>query len=208
MGILVVGVLMALEPDAHAAQAQSRTLPASVGTQSGQGSPVSFKDGRLSVYAQDRSLERLIDEISAKSGIPIVLSDVGSQLVSANFQNLPLDEGLRQILSKYDAFFFYGADEQHPSSLKAVWVYPKGKARGVEPVPPEKWASTKDIEAMLADKDPEVRGRAIESLVERKGEVALDAVLKCLHDDDAQVRTQALYEAVNASLQVPEEVLT
>ena len=102
---------------------------------SDQGSGITFKDGRLSVRTQGRSLERLMGEISGKAGIPIVLSEeVGSQLVTVSFQDLPLDEGLRQILNKYDAFLFYGVDEQAPSSLKAVWVYPKGRGRGIAPL--------------------------------------------------------------------------
>lgn len=175
---------------------------------SDQESGVTFKDGRLSVRIEKRPLESLMDEISTKAGVPLVLSeDVGGQVVSLNFQNLPLDEGLRRILKKYDAFFFYGVDEQDASSLKVVWVYPKGQGRGMAPVPAEKWASTKDVEAMLADKDPAVRGRAIETLVQRKGEAALDAVLKSLQDDNDQVRTRALYGAVRAGVQVSEAVL-
>jgi hypothetical protein len=151
----------------------------------------------------------LIDQISTQAGVPIVISEeAGSQLVSANFQNLPLDEGLRQLLKKQDAFFFYGVDEQEPSSLKVIWVYPKGQGRGMAPVPPEKWASTKDVEAMLGDKDPKARGRAIETLVERKGEAALEALLKSLQDSNDEVRARALYGAVKAGVQVPDGVLS
>jgi len=191
-------------------QARSQASPdtTQASKPSDQRPSITFKDRRLSVRAQKSSLERLTDEISGKAGVPILLSEgVGSQLVSVNFQDLPLDEGLRQILNKYDAFFFYGVDEQEPSSLKVVWVYPRGRGRGIEPVPKEKWASTKDIEAMLADKDPEVRGRAIEALVQRKGEAALDTVVKFLQDDNEQVRTRALYGATKAGVQVSEGLL-
>jgi len=169
---------------------------------------VAFKDGQLSVRVQNGSLERLTDDISRQAQIPIVLSEnVGSQSASVNFQKLPLDKGLRRILARYDAFFFYGVDEHDSSSLKAVWVYPKGQGRGIAPAPPEKWASTKEFEAMLDDKDPTVRGKAIETLVERKGEEALDAVLRSLQDDDDQVRRQALYGAVTVGMRVPGDVL-
>jgi hypothetical protein len=183
-------------------------LPTHANKPSDRGPSVTVKNGRLSIRIHNTALGRLMDEISGKAGIPIVLSeDLGSQLVSTDFQDVPLDEGLRQILSKYDAFFFYGVDEQEPSSLKTVWVYPKGRGRGIAPLPAEKWASTKDFEAMLADKDPEVRGRAIETLVQRKGEAALDAVLKSLQDPNDQVRTRALYGATKAGVQVSEAVL-
>lgn len=178
------------------------------GTRASQTKPVTIKDGRLSVDAQGRSLERLASEISDRSGVPIILdSTVAKHSVTAKFQDLSLDEGLRQILKDYDTFFFYGVDNDRPASLKGVWAYPKGKARGMAPVPPEKWASTKEFEAMLADKDPEVRGKAIETLVEREGQGALDAVLTSLHDDNDQVRTRALYGAVRAGVQVSDDVL-
>jgi len=173
------------------------------------GPAVIFKDGRLSVRARNRSLGGMTDEISTKAGIPIVISEeASSQLISVNFQNLPLDEGLRQILSKQDAFFFYGVDEQGPSSLKVIWVYPKGQGRGITPVPAEKWASTKDLETMLKDKDPKARGRAIETLAERKGAAALEEVLKSLQDSDDGVRTQALFGAVKAGVEIPDGVLS
>jgi HEAT repeat protein len=75
-------------------------------------------------------------------------------------------------------------------------------------VPAEKWASTKDVEAMFADRDPDVRGRAIETLVERKREAALQAVLKALQDNSDQVRARALYGALKAGVQVSDGVLS
>jgi hypothetical protein len=110
-------------------------------------------------------------------------------------------------LDKYDAFFFYGAEKQEPSSLKTVWVYPMRAGRGMAPVPPESWGSTKELEPMLDDPDPKVRARAIAALVGRKREGALDAVLDALRDSDEQVRTEALYGASKAGLDLPAESL-
>jgi hypothetical protein len=194
------------QPRAEGATAP--VLPKQASRPSDQKSSITFKNGLLSVFIQNRALRRVTEEISSKAGIAITLSgSIDSQLVSANFQNLPLDAGLRQILNIYDAFYFYGVEEQESSSLKVVWVYPKGRGRGIVPVPPEDWASTKEIEGKLADKDPDVRRRAIETLVKRKREAALGAVLKSLNDSDDQVRSQALYGAVTAGVQVPEGVL-
>ena len=173
-------------------------------THSSQMRSVAFKDGRLSVAVQARSLVDLASQISDRSGVPILLDSALAQYsVTAKFQDLSLDEGLRQILKDYDAFFFYGVDSNGPASLKVVWVYPKGKARGMAPVPPEKWASTKDLEKMLSDPNPEVRGRAIEVLIERKRGQALDAVTQALKDTDDQVRTRALYGATKSRVDLP-----
>ncbi len=88
------------------------------------------------------------------------------QVVSASFQKLPVDEACGRFCETMMCFFFYGVDEKQASALKAVWIYPKGRGRGLAPVPPEKWGSTGELSALLSDKDPQVRGRAIQTLVE------------------------------------------
>jgi len=165
----------------------------------------SFKDGLLSARARNLPLARLADELSQKAGIAVLLlEDVGNESVSANFDDLPVDQGLRRVLKKQDAFFFYGVDEDQSSSLKAIWIYPKGRGRGLAPIPPDKWQSTKEISAMLKDSDPNVRSRAIETLVERKGSGAKEAVLTATHDDNEQVRSGALYAALHSAMELPE----
>src|SRR5438270_10247692 len=87
---------------------------------------ISFANDRLSVNVQRRSLTRLVEEISDRVGIPVMLSgNLSRQVISVKFQNLPLEQALRQIFAKHDSFLFYGVDEQGLSRLRAVWVYPK-----------------------------------------------------------------------------------
>jgi len=169
---------------------------------------ISFKDGHLSANFKNVALGSVADEISQKAGVAVLLQDrVGSELVSASFEKLPIDQALRQILSKQDVFFFYGIDEHQPSALKAIWVYPNGKGRGLAPLPPDKWESTRELSASLANKDPQARGRAIEALVERKGAAARGDVLKAMHDSSSQVRATALYAALKSSVDLPQEDL-
>lgn len=185
------------------------------------GSGVVFKEGRLSVSVHKSSLEWVLEEISRKGGVAIMRAEgVGEERISIQFQNLPLDEGLRRILKDHDAFFFYGVEEtsagvrekstggKASAALRALWVYPKGQARGLAPVPPETWASTKEFEQKLTDPNPEVRARAVYTLIERKGDQALDAVLQALIDRDDQVRTRALYGALSSGVDVPADFLS
>ncbi len=100
-----------------------------------KGSDVTFKDGRLSINTQRLSLQHLASEISNKAGVPVILDGaVADESVPISFHDLPLDEGLRQVFKDNDTFFFYGSDKGEPAALKVVWVYLKGKARGIEPV--------------------------------------------------------------------------
>jgi len=184
------------------------TRPAAKSEVSNRGSGVVFKDGRLSVDFHKLALAQLGDELSQKAGIAVIVSDdAAGELVSASFQNVPLDEGLRRILTKQDAFLFYGVDEDKASALKAVWIYSKGRGRGLFPVPPAKWASTKDLYGSLADKDPTVRGQAIETLIARKRQGAQDQLLTAVRDSSDQVRSRALYAGMKSGVELPQAVL-
>lgn len=94
-------------------------------------------------------------------------------------------------------------DEKPPARLQIVWVYPKGKGAGLEPTPPEQWASTKELKEQLASKNPEARANAIEQLVERLVDGAQNDVLEALGDLDSSVRTRALYAAQEIGLDLP-----
>jgi len=169
---------------------------------------VVLRDGRLTLDVQGRSLEWVLGRVSRAAGVPVVFNgDAGEAAVSLRFEGLPLEEGLRRLLRDHDAFFFYGAQANAPAALRVVWVYPKGEGRSLEPVPPDRWASTRDLEKMLEGPDPGDRSRAIESLVERQGEKARAAVLRAMKDENPRVRTQALYSAFSAGVEVPASVL-
>src|SRR3990167_7980604 len=130
---------------------------------------ITCKDKRLTARAKDSQLESLLEEIALACGVPVILGgDVGDERVSVEINDFPVDEALRQILARYDAFYLYeAADEPRagadPASatpkLRSVWVYARGQGSGLEPVPPEDWASTREFERKLNDPDPEVRDR-------------------------------------------------
>ncbi len=145
--------------------------------------------------------------ISDGSGVAIITAEgVGIERVSLELKDVTLEEGLRKILKDHDSFFFYAGDADSPAALKAVWVYPKGRARGVKPVPVEVWASTKELEGKLNDPDAEIRSKALVALVERRGAAARDAVLKALKEDkDTKVRMRALQAALSRNLDLPDE---
>jgi len=164
------------------------------------------REGRLTVKVRNVSLERVLEEISRKAEVAIVQGPgIGAGPISVDLQDLAIDEGLRRILKENDAFYFYSADRKAPASLKVVWVYAKGRARGVAPVPMETWASTKELEGRLSDPDPQARAQAVESLLERKREPTV--ALMALNDVDEQVRTRALYAALSQGMPIPPDTL-
>src|SRR5260370_5559364 len=92
---------------------------------------IRFDHGKLTVKGKDLPLERIAEELTNKAGIALLLTkDVAVQLVSAAIPNLPVDDALRRILRKQDAFFFYGADEDQRAVLNAAWIYSNWHGRG------------------------------------------------------------------------------
>jgi hypothetical protein len=166
---------------------------------------ITVKNGRLSAWIERRSLNRVLDEIQTKGMVMIIAEGVEDQPVSAQFEDLPLDEGLRTLLQDQDTFFFYGAEDGASASLRAVWVYPKGQGRQIMPVPAEKWASTRELEQELANPDAEARTRAIEALAERQA--SLDVVLQALTDKEGGVRSRTLYKALDSGIKLPADTL-
>ncbi len=182
--------------------------PASTTTAGPARTVVAIKDGKLTLDVENQRLDGLLAQIARRTAIYLKADDLGEQRVSAHFTDMPLDEGLKVVLTGYDTFFFYESDKGPRTALKGVWVYPAGQGRALQPIPPEQWASTKEIAGRLSDADPEVRARAVETLVERDEHRAVDAVVKALADADEGVRTRALYGALTHSLALPPELLT
>lgn len=207
-----LGLAVALLLTGECAQAQG-----TAGGRGGNASPplagrpvgVSAKAGRVSVQVTNRSLAEVLVEVTSLTRVALAVHDEGlaTRLVSAQFSDLPVEDALRLLLRDQDVFYFYGADRPGTSVLRAVWVYAKGKGKGLLPVPPEQWASTRELEQALHDRDPATRAKALEALVERKGSGAAEAVQSALSDEQAQVRTGALYGAMMAGLSLPPATL-
>lgn len=169
---------------------------------------ITVAENRLSVQVQNRSLVWILQEISNQSGVPILLSEgIKDRPVSIQFQDLPLDQGLQVLLKTLDAFLFYGAQEQPPAALRAVWVYPKGQGSRIVPAPSEAYAGAAEIQQNLSDPDPAERARTVELLIKRQRTRALDVVLQVLQDPDEKVRSRALYRAVHLDLAMPTDLM-
>jgi hypothetical protein len=165
-------------------------------------------DRTLSITATRLTLHSVLSDISVQAKLPIVLSEsLGNERVSVRLEAVPLEEGLKQLLAAYDAFYLFGPSESEkakPStSIKGVWVYPKGVGLELEPVPPTLWASTQELEARLEDPDPGVRSDAYEALIERLGARGVPIVRRGLADGNGGVRLGTLTAALDAGVDIP-----
>lgn len=213
-GLVVVAALIAIlfkqsatpatQPDAAAAGLESSGPSADSVLTGSKRFEVLLDNNLLTVRADQVRLEDLMREISRKAYVAIELADgLAEQRVSADFAHLPLAEGLREILAGYDVFTYHRGGK----GLLTVWVYGELEGRALFPVPFETWASTADLQGRLEDPDAEERAAALEALVDRGGAVTEREVIKALDDPEEQIRTVALYEALNEGLDLPADKL-
>ena len=142
---------------------------------------VRFKDDLLTVKAEDALLKDLMKEISRRAYIAIELGDgVAEHRISADFTDLPLEAGLRQVLAGHDVFSYHRGGR----GLLTVWVYGKLEGRSLFPIPFETWASTADLQHRLDGVDATERVAALEELVARGGSLSEQEVTMALDDDD------------------------
>ena len=207
-----IGISGMSRPDSSAPPGRRPVLASPIGREA-KAEPFqsAFKYGMLTYRAQNQTLRSILDRIAAMANVDIALSEgLGDEKLSVEFHHYRLDEALRQMLKGYDAFFFYGVDEERerPASLRAVWVYRATRAQGFKPTPPDTWAaSTQEFQQMLAEPDPEVRARAIETLIRRKGDQSADALQEALRDKNEKVRIRALHRALYSGVGIPLELL-
>jgi len=96
-------------------------------------SGIDFKDGRLSVSIISQPFKKVMGEISKKSGRRIVIKDDTDVKLTANFDYLPLEAGLRRLLKGKNYVFFYSSDQMHRNSmLTQVLVLPRSGSLKVE----------------------------------------------------------------------------
>jgi hypothetical protein len=164
-------------------------------------------DGTLTVTASAPGLPLsvVLNAIAAHQKFGVVLSDtLEREHVSQSLRAVPVEDGLKQLLAKYDAFYLYSAtDAKSPGAIQAIWVFRRGEGRELQPVPPTAWASTSELADQLEDPDPAVRAETFESLIERLGVRGLDMVLRGLADPDESVRLTAISAAVNGGVEIP-----
>lgn len=234
-GAVILAVLLAAEETVFAvneanrdvgveapAQRESRPLaePSSPPTTHEPPAFVTMDGGRLNLLVENRSLAWILEEISRKSGVVVNGAEaVPDAPVSVQLTDIPLDQGLRELLKAQDVFYFYRGDEKGGdgtsrgeertagSFLQAVWIFPKGEGRRMAPIPPELWASSRELKQGLSHPDAAERARTIESLVERNGEQARDDLLRALRDRDDQVRERALNVALASGVPLPASLL-
>lgn len=163
---------------------------------------------RLSLDVTDRPLRALLDELYQESGIAFELADeLPDSRVSVQFDDLAIDKGVQRLLEGHDSFFLFSPAGGGSSGLISVWVYPRGKGRGLAPIPSPFEPSTDELEQASEGPDLLKRAWATASLIERNGNDASEVVQNALTDPAEQVRLQALHAALHSAVQLSPQLL-
>lgn len=164
----------------------------------------------LSLTARDCPLERVLSEISEETGISFTPSGaVNESNISIELRNVAIDEAMRRLLANYDVFFFHTRATGGPV-MKAVWVYPRGTAADIRPVPPHMWASAAELETAASDPDAAIRERTYEALMSRPDPRSLrlltDAI-RGIGEKDEAVRQRILSAAISRGVDLGPQLL-
>jgi hypothetical protein len=80
-------------------------------------SGIDFKEGLLSVSIKNQPFKMVMDEVSRKTGRRIVIKDETDDKLTANFDYLPLEAGLRRLLKRKNYVFLYSTDQTNRDSV-------------------------------------------------------------------------------------------
>jgi hypothetical protein len=164
---------------------------------------------QLAIRAERVALDAVLAELTTRTGIPIAAAPaIDSHQISAQVKAAPIDQAIRELLKNYDVFFLYSASARH--GLASVWVYPRGAAANLRPVPPETWASTKELEVAVSDGDPSIREQAYEALMARADRRSRNLVVLAIRgasETDSDLRQRILSSALGRGMPIPSEVL-
>jgi len=205
--VVVVAALGATAIPAFAQDGSERLPPSSAGA-----AQIAADGGRLTARVIEQALGTVLGEVASRTAVTLVAApDIEQDAVSADIRNLPLDRALRELLKDYDTFFFYGSATQAPAELRGVWIYRKGTASMLQPVPPEAWASSRELKDQLAQADPVTREHIYESLLSRPDADSQAVVMQALRgatESDAELRERLLSSAVSSGVTFPPGLLS
>lgn len=174
---------------------------------------VDVRDGRLTVRVRDMPLATLLQVIARKSAFRVVTALSMRDLVSADFRDVPLEEGLRRLLKHQNLILVFeraaptgqASASDLPARLAAVLAWPKGERRPLEGDDLQAGVSgeadagrdgTPDMHRLVKEAlqatEPDDRQEAVTALGHSGLAEAAGPLMAALQDADAAVRNEAV----------------
>lgn len=95
---------------------------------------VRFHNNRLAVNVKNTSLESVLRKVADQAGISVVIYGRLDREVTLNFKDLPLEKGIKTLLTRVSTSFLYTTYEaesgQKQSVLEKVFIFSDGQSTG------------------------------------------------------------------------------
>jgi HEAT repeats len=176
---------------------------------------VELNGTRLSVVADKQPLSQVLREVARVTGITVRGAETVPQPISVHFTNLPLEEGLRNMLAGVDYALMGTATTAADFSDVRVVVFKGGElhetglARAT-PRTPVISADARRAELLnaLRSGDAATQARAFQALLKIDPEGAMDALSSAVADGTGQAQLQALQLLDQAGQADPDSVMS
>lgn len=83
-------------------------------------SVIDFKNGRLKVSVRKQDFKKVMDEISKKAEMKILIKYPVEEKLTIGFDYLPLEKGLEKLLRRKNYAFYRSLEDQQPARLMCV----------------------------------------------------------------------------------------
>jgi hypothetical protein len=86
-----------------------------------------IKDGKVNASVRAAPLQKVLEELAARSGIVFQIQSQDNPLVSIVLQEISLQEAVQRIASADDLIFYQGQDASSQNTIQLVKIYPRGE---------------------------------------------------------------------------------
>jgi hypothetical protein len=158
---------------------------------------VTVRQGLLTVDVRDARLADVLHLIGERAGLQVSIDDAVGDLITAVFNDVPLDQGIRRLVRGNSLVLLYVSPKgsEGTPQLTEVRVYgaapPGDHTPGRAELRADGEAAAKPM-TPVRDPDPRVRAEAVAGLKEIGGEHAAWGLTAALRDDDPSVRLEAV----------------
>jgi len=171
---------------------------------------ITVEKGRMTCSIDNSSLLEVLEDLGGKTAIAFVPAEsIANDRLSLEVADVPVDDGIRQLLRDYDTFLYYAPGDDSVASLRVVWLYAKGAGSTLQPVPQES-SSVAELREQVASPDARVREHAYIVLLARPDDQSRELVWSALRgatEIDEDLRQQILVSAMNRGTDVPQDLL-
>ena len=170
---------------------------------------VEWRQGKLSVNADSALFSRVLQQVSAQTGIQFLNLDQLHGQISVHFSNVPLRTGLQILLADTDYGAIGGPDDPRtmrmlifePTMRESAKAMPASQrpvhaeTRKDDPFQAEDLGPTTDLSVLgqaLGQEDPVAKQAAIQALAERGGSEAMDLLRQAFRHSDSALKMMVL----------------